>query len=61
MGHTTKISDAEFDRAWTIGPECEGYDVEAEAEKSEKSEKSKKVEPEKKSEPTKSEAKTKSK
>ena len=62
MGHRTSISDYEFDRAWTTGPEVEGYDVEAEAEKSAKSEtKAKKVEAEKADEPKKSTAKTKAK
>ena len=57
MGYTEKISDYEMDRAWTTGPVAEGYDVEAQAEKSET--KSKKVEAEDKPEPTKSTAKTK--
>ena len=59
MGHRTSISDFEMDRAWTVGPEAEGYDVEAEAAKSET--RSKKVEAEDKPEPTKSTAKTKAK
>ena len=63
MGHRTAISDSEFERAWTTGPEVEGYDVEAEAEKSEKPKsRSKKVEADEKPEPTTSGvAKTKAK
>lgn len=29
MGHTTRISDYEMDRAWTVGPETDGVDIEA--------------------------------
>jgi hypothetical protein len=29
MGHTTRISDSEMERAWTRGPETEGVDIEA--------------------------------
>lgn len=60
MGHRTSISDFEMDRAWTVGPECEGYDVEAEAEKPKS--RSKKVEADEKPAPTTSGvAKTKAK
>lgn len=59
MGHRTAISDSEFDRAWTTGPEAEGYDIEAEAVKAET--KAKKIEAEKGDEPKKSTAKTKAK
>ena len=59
MGYTEKISDYELDRAWTTGPVAEGYDVEAEAVKSET--RSKKVEGEDGDEPKKSTARTKAK
>lgn len=59
MGHRTSISDYEMGWATTVGPEVEGYDVEAEAAKSET--KAKKVEAEKDDEPKKSTARTKAK
>jgi hypothetical protein len=64
MGHTTSISDYELDRAWTRGPEAEGYDIEAQAEKDDSKKpvtKSKVVEPEKKAPAKKSTARTKAK
>lgn len=58
MGHRTSISDYEMARAATVGPEVEGYDVEAEAEKPKS--RSKKVEAAEKPAPsTSSAAKTK--
>jgi hypothetical protein len=76
MGHRTSISDYEMDRAWTVGPEAEGVDIEASKggnvpkEHMSESEirgdfesvtKSKVVESEKKPEPKKSTARTKAK
>lgn len=61
MGHTTKLSDYENERATTIGPVCEGVDIEAEAEKDAKTTKSKVVEPEKKAPAKTTTARTKSK
>lgn len=59
MGHRTSISDFEMNRAATVGPEAEGYDIEAQAEKSEK--RAKKVEADSGDEPKTSTAKTKAK
>lgn len=59
MGHTTSISDYELERASTRGPEAEGVDIEAQAEKKPPVTKSKVVEPEKKPAPRKSTARTK--
>jgi hypothetical protein len=65
MGHTTRISDYEMDRAWTVGPEVEGYDIEGQPAKKDAPEKSvtksKVVEAEKKPAPKKSTARTKRK
>jgi hypothetical protein len=77
MGHTEKISDYEMERAWTVGPETEGVDIEAprgkgNVPKEHMSESeipeirddvttSKVIEPEKKTPAKKSTAKTKSK
>lgn len=59
MSRRTAISDSEFDRAWTVGPEVEGYLPESVPVKAET--KSKKVEGEEGDEPRKSTAKTKAK
>jgi hypothetical protein len=65
MGYTTRISDYEMERAATRGPEVEGVDIEAPAEKTDDEKppvtKSKVVEPEKKPAPRKSAARTKAK
>lgn len=74
MGHTTRISDYELERAQTRGPEVDGVDIEADREKPKpkpepkpepKAEApvttSKVVEPEKKAAPRKTTARTKAK